>query len=370
MANSGISPKVLKYTFAVLKRCGWNQVHTAQELGISNGAVCNRIRVLKLKGYQVPSLNGVITRPKSAGLITKLQDELKQANAKIEIFQDGVDRAKKLHKPPVLTPKKRKGDPEDRVIVVFPDVHGVYADKAAVNAFLGDLKSLKPWGVVGLGDLIDCGGFLAQHHTMGFVAETAYSYEEDIQHGGVFLDSVQEQSGCENVHLIEGNHDMRPEKWAVTSSLRNRVDAEFLRSRVAPQDLLNYKGRGFKYYRRAETYDGMPVQGAFRIGKLGFFHGLLQGNNDPSRVLQRFGHSMIYGHTHQIKSTIKPTMSGAIGAWNIGTLAQLRPLYAHGSPTEWCHGYGIAIMSKSGRFQFMTISINDGVSLLPKMTFR
>lgn len=332
--------------------------------------MCGRVRTLRTLGYVIPNDHMTRRDINPVSKVESLKSQLQAEKTKVEILTGDLERRKRTRKAPSIIPKKRKGEKEDRVIVIFPDVHGVYADKPAVSAFLGDLKQLQPWGVVGLGDLIDCGGFLAQHHTLGFVAETAYSYEEDIQHGGMFLDAMQAQSGCENVHLIEGNHDMRPERWAVTSSLRHKVDSEFLRSRVAPQDLLDYKGRGFKYYRRSETYDGMPVQGSFRIGKLGFFHGLLQGNNDPSKVLQRFGMSMTYGHTHQVKSVIKPTMSGAIGAWNIGTLAQMRPLYAHGAPTEWTHAYGVVVMSKKGNFQFITVSISDGVSLLPKLSFR
>jgi hypothetical protein len=87
-------------------------------------------------------------------------------------------------------------------------------------------------------------------------------------------------------------------------------------------------------------------------------------------VLNRFGFSVAYGHTHQMASKVRPWNGAAIGAWNLGTLAKLQPLYAHSSPTLWTHGYGVFVFSKTGNFQAIPVTIVNGVSLLPELKLR
>ncbi len=74
-----------------------------------------------------------------------------------------------------------------------PDSHGCFIDGAALNAFLGDLEAIKPAEVIMLGDHLDCGGFLAQHQTIGFVAESDYSYAEDVAACNQFLDAIRSE---------------------------------------------------------------------------------------------------------------------------------------------------------------------------------
>lgn len=261
-----------------------------------------------------------------------------------------------------------KREKEDRLIFVFPDHHGAKSDRAAVGACLSDHARLRPDITIGLGDGIDAGGFLAQHHVMGFVAETEYTYEEDCAVFSGDLDAFQKNTG--EMHLIEGNHDQRIEKWAVTSALRNGVDAEGLRRRNAPEFVMQYKQRGIRYYRRAERYCGLPIQGAFKIGKAHFLHGKIRGNGSPASMLHTYGVNMFYGHTHAMASKITNTMgSGAIGAWNCGTLSEKQPLWMHGDPTGWTHGYCLIAMARSGAFQAVLVTIVNGVSLLRSLRF-
>jgi biotin operon repressor/predicted phosphodiesterase len=358
-----------KQTLAALKKAGWNQTHAALELGISRSTLKDRVSRLRQRGHSVPSYRKLPEVTK-INVTDALKGQLKQERTKAARLEAQLTVARSTAPLNRVVPSKRKTEREDRVVVVFPDVHGASADPGAVAAFLGDLKSIDPDIVVGLGDLVDAGGFLAQHHVMNFVAETSYSYEDDLKAAGVFLDSVQSAAPRAQLHAIEGNHCARPERWAVTQSLRQQGDAEFLRRLVAPQEILGFAKRGIKYYRRSEVYDGCSVQGAFRIGKITFAHGLLNGGNAPARVLERFGSNVVYGHTHQMASHVKRTPDGPIGAWNLGTLAKLQPYYAHSSPTLWSHGYGVFVLAKSGAFQAIPVTIVNGVSMLPEMKFR
>lgn len=363
MANPGISKSEIKATLAALKRCKWNQVHAAAELGIATPTMHSRVRALRARGHDIPVL-----RPTAARAVTGTPtSELKGEQDKVQRLERALEQARAAKPAKPVKPLRRKREREDRVLVAFPDVHGCSADPHAVAAFLGDLKQLDPDIVVGLGDLVDCGGFLAQHHVMGFVAETPYSYEEDLKAAGTFLDGVQAAAPRAEFHLLEGNHDVRPERWAVTQALRQQRDSEFLRRLVAPQEVLGFAARGLRYYRRNETYPGCTAQGCLRLGKITFAHGLLNGGSAPARVLERFGTNVVYGHTHQMASHVKRTPDGPVGAWNLGTLARLQPLYAHSSPTLWTHGFGVFFLARSGAFQAVPVTIADGQSLLPEL---
>jgi len=305
------------------------------------------------------------------GRMLSVASELERERKRRAFVEAQNERLRGVRKPRAPKPARKRSGREDTVAVVFPDVHGSGADQAALSALLGDMKRLDPDVVVGLGDLIDCGGFLAQHHVLGYVAQSTYSYEEDIAAANVFLDAVQGACPRAQLHLLEGNHVQRPERWAMTSALGRGVDAAFLRGQVAPERLLRLKERGAHYYKRSETYGGMPIQGAFRMGKVSFFHGPGNGNADPRRILSLFGTSVAYGHTHRIQSaTIRTVGGGTIGAFNLGCLSRLQPLWQHGTPTSWAHAFGVFIMSRSGNFLPLTVPIVDGVSLLPKMMMK
>lgn len=332
-------------------------------MGIAVPTMHARVRRLRAAGHKIPALTPQAAR----AVVASPTAELKEANQRIRELLDDRARARAVKPIPRPRPKVRRSEKEDRTIVIWPDLHGAKQDPAAVAAFLGDVKRLQPDRGVSLGDLVDVGGFLGAHHVLGHVAETAETYEEDIAAGNAFMDAVQAAAAFpDGLDWISGNHEHRVERWAVTTALRSQRDAGFLLGRVAPEVLMRAKERGVRYYRRGETYDGMPVQGAFRIGKLGLFHGLLNGNSTPDQVLTKFGMNTVFGHTHRVAARVRRTAAGTIGSWNIGTLSKLQQLYAHGAPTDHCHGYAICDMARSGAFQMTQVLIVDGVSLLKR----
>ena len=84
--------------------------------------------------------------------------------------------------------------------VVVPDSHGSYLDGPAARAFLNDLEQINPAEIVMLGDHLDCGGFLAQHHTLGYIAQGEYTFEHDVAAANKFLDEIQERAPHATIH--------------------------------------------------------------------------------------------------------------------------------------------------------------------------
>jgi predicted phosphodiesterase len=268
--------------------------------------------------------------------------------------------------PPSPRPKAAKKD--DFVRVICGDVHGCVMDRPAVEAFLADLRKWQPDEVVLLGDIVECGGFLAAHHTLGYVAQTAYSWQDDIAAGIWFLDEVQKAAPGALIHYLEGNHEDRVERWIVDQTMRHSRDAEFLRRMIAPDVLLNLQGRGINFYRRGEeTLPGLPP-GWIKLGKVFFVHELGGGKNAASSAVGRTAGNVVFGHTHrEDTSTMVMPGVGLVKAWNPGCLCQRQPLWRHSDPTGWSHGYAVQFVSRSGEFLHLQIPIWEGRSLVGSM---
>lgn len=302
---------------------------------------------------------GILQREESdrahASELAALQLELTHTKETLE----RVQKTKRVRPPvPHIAEPRKSGD---TVRVCIPDTHGAKIDKAALAALLTDLKVLDPHEIVLLGDHVDCGGFLAQHHVMGYVAETSYSYEDDIAHANAFLDAVQAAAPRAKIEYLEGNHERRVETWAITQTLRHSRDSEGLRRLYAPEYRLNLAARGITYFRESVYYDGLPVPGVIKRGKCFFMHGMSTAKNAVAATLAKIGGNVVFAHTHRAQSEIVRLVgAGVIGGWNPGCLCELQPLWQHTNPTDWTHGYGVQLVSSSGAFLHLNIPILDG----------
>lgn len=218
--------------------------------------------------------------------VTKDRDEL------LNEYED-LQKAKYPIKHVSSNIKKTK---DDFIRIIANDVHGSVMDMDAVNAFLIDLKKWNPDEIILNGDIIECGGFLATHHTLGFVSQTEYTFQDDIAKGNWFLDEVQKAAPKAVIHFIAGNHEDRVERWIVDQTLRNTRESEFLRKLLGPEVLLKLKERGINYYTRgAHHVKGLPP-GWIKLGKVFFTHELGGGKNAASAAVSRTAGNVVFAH--------------------------------------------------------------------------
>lgn len=318
--------------------------------------------------------SAAVTAKRSADKVSALQAKLSEEKARnreltkmVELQADRLGRTPKVFH---TSPKKsRRGKQWARVIL--PDLHGYAADAAAVAAALADCKKLNPREVVLLGDVIDCGGFLAQHHTLSYVAETAYTFEDDVAAANKILDELQAAAPGATIHFIEGNHERRVEKWCVNQTLRNKADSEFLRRMFGVPTLLHVKERGLHYYAENVRHMGLAVPGTIKLGDCYFTHGSSTAKNAADAMLTKFAACVVFGHTHRKQAVSKRTMrAGEIAAWNPGCLCELQPMWQNTNPTDWTHGYGLQVCYNDGSFWHVNVPIIDGVSYLELLTRR
>jgi len=272
--------------------------------------------------------------------------------------------ARPVHK----SPAKRRDSKAEVTRVSCGDFHGMMHDPAARSAFLEDLRRLNPDEIVFLGDMLECGGWLAKHMTIGYVALTDYSYQEDIRATGEFIDAVQKAAPDAVIHYIEGNHECRVERTIVDLTMSHRLDSDFLMSAFAPDRVLRLADRGIAYYRRSEIYvEGLP-RGWIKLGRICFTHELGASKNAAREAVQKAAVNVRFGHTHRddVATIVFPGV-GICKAFNPGCLCLCQPVWKHSDPTSWSQGYDIDFVAKSGNFQAIHVPIWRGESLAGAM---
>lgn len=274
-------------------------------------------------------------------------------------------------RPVPKSPPPRGEQKIDTLRVCAGDVHGMMQDPDAVAVFLHDVKTLQPDCIVLGGDIMECGGWLAKHQPVGFVALCDYSYQEDCRAANLFLDRLQEAAPNAEIHYIEGNHEDRVERWIVDVTRAHARDSEFLRKAFAPQSMLRLEERGIPYYRRTEIYvEGAP-RGWIKLGKMFFTHSLKYSKNAARDAITATAGNITYFCTHrEDTATVVFPSVGIVKAFNPGCLCSMQPVWKNSTPTTWSQGYGIDFISKSGEFQRVHVPIWKGRSLASAMVDR
>lgn len=343
---------------AALDAAGGNQTEAARSLGIARTTL--RSRMDTLSRLEAEGKKQQVEERKHASENRKLRKQLELANDQIKALRQ---------KRRSITGKARRKPKGSFVRVIIPDTHGCYLDKPAAKAFLEDLANLNPAEIVMLGDHLDCGGFLAMHHTMCYVAETAYTFKDDVAAANEFLDRVQEAAPNATIHMLQGNHERRIEKWIVTQVVRNQEDAAYLSTLFSASKVLALEERGINYYVENEFHHGLRIRGAIKLGDCHFTHGISTAKHAAAATVNKFGGCIVYGHTHRVNSVVVRNVSrGEIGAWCPGCLCEIQPMYGYTNITDWSHGYGLQFAQQDGRFLHINVSIVDGLSLLPSIS--
>lgn len=303
--------------------------------------------------------------------ITSLKLELAAARTAAEKLENALaqTRASRI-KLQLTTKSRRRGGAVVRVII--PDSHGCFIDEAAAAALLADIAAIQPDSIIMLGDHLDCGGFLAEHQTWGYVAEMAYTFEDDVNATNQFLDGIQAAAAGARIEYLEGNHERRIQKQLVTQTLRGgQRDASFLEALFSVSVVLHLDKRGIAFFKQGVFYDDCKVPATIERDNCYFTHGQFTGEHAAAAHLRKYAANVWFGHTHRSESKIKRTVSsGPIGAWNAGCLCRIQPYWMHQNLTDWSHGYGLQIAEAGVGHLNMQIPILDGVSLLPLLLGR
>lgn len=118
----------------------------------------------------------LLERKERAGYEARLKEQQRQ----IELLEQRVEALRKPRWSIPLSRRKNAKSGRPFVRVIIPDTHGCMIDPEPIGALLSDIEALNPREIILLGDHLECGGFLAQHWTLGYVAQTEYTFEQDV----------------------------------------------------------------------------------------------------------------------------------------------------------------------------------------------
>jgi hypothetical protein len=270
-------------------------------------------------------------------------------------------RAAKLFRSP-KSKGRVKGGHFHRICI--PDTHGAHIDRAAAAAFLGDLEYLNPREVVWLGDHLDCGGFLAAHHTIGFVPETAVEWPDDIAGANEFIDEVQKRTPKAEHHFLTGNHEHRIERWCCQQALGKTRTAQHFLDVHGTESVLHLRKRGFHYYARGQMEPQGRVRGAIKLGRCWFVHDVSTAKNAAQVAINKWGTNVMFGDTHRIDMAYGRKAERDIVAATNGCLSIHQPYWQETNITDWSHSYGLQIVTNDGDFVHIVVPIVEGRSLL------
>jgi len=223
--------------------------------------------------------------------------ENKVLKAQLEATTEQLEQARKSRGLAIPEKTRKRKKPKTFARVILGDTHGSHAEKGAVSALLNDIEAIDVREVVHLGDGLECGGWLAQKHTLGYVSQIDESvYEDDVAATNDLLDHIQKRAPHAEIHYMEGNHEQRVERWCVDACEGNKRNAEFLLRAVSPEKVLNLEKRGIKYYRIGECHGGLLERGTLKLGKSFFTHGFSCAKHAASKTLDKFAACVFYGH--------------------------------------------------------------------------
>ena len=257
------------------------------------------------------------------------------------------------------------------VRVFFTDTHGASLDQAAWAAFLEDMRILRPDEIIHGGDVLDCDGWLASHHTTNYVAQTDYTYADEIEAGNQMFDQLQAVCPKARVHVIEGNHDLRVETWALTTTAKTRADAELLINAFAPKNVLHIEKRGFHWYSRGDCHHDSVAGGTIKLGKCYFTHPSSSSKHSAAKMVESFCANVVFGHTHRADYFPSSNIRGEQwGAWNPGCMCVKRKYWHHTSNFKHTQGYHVQLVNADETFMAFNVEIDNGRSYLSMLLDR
>jgi predicted phosphodiesterase len=234
-------------------------------------------------------------------------------------------------------------------ILLIPDTHFPYHDKAAFELMLKASKAFKPQHTIILGDFADFYG--VSSHSKD--PNRAFKLKEEVEQVKKGLDQVK-ALGAKNNVFVSGNHEDRLERY-----LRDKAPELF--NFISIPQILELKEKGFKY---------VPYKQSYKIGKLNITHDCGKaGRVAHLQSLDTFQHNVVIGHTHRLGYAVEGNAQGerhvtAMFGW-LGDVEEIDYLHRVQAVKNWSLGFGIGYLDpKSGVVYLVPIPIINGTCLV------
>ena len=233
-------------------------------------------------------------------------------------------------------------------VLFIPDVHVPYHDRAAWKVLIKSIKAFQPDILVVLGDFADC--FSVSKHDKSPDRVTLLHKEIDS-----VRDHLEQLEGLEIKRKIyvAGNHEHRLERYITQK-------APELFGLVDIPTLLHLPENGWEY---------VEYKNHINIGDLAVSHDYGSAGQTAHRTAtQRLGVPVVIGHTHRAASISRKSFHGkhiqsAMFGW-LGDSSEIDYMHQASAKTNWCLGFGIGDLLKSGEVILHHIPIVKNTAIL------
>ncbi len=245
-----------------------------------------------------------------------------------------------------------------RILVMFDPHFGVLDegheghDEAAIRTFLKAIPIIRPDEYICGGDVGEwqsCSPWQFKRRKRPPLDYTLERLDRDlivVNNQMDRIDAALTEVGCAERTLIEGNHEV----W-----VRDMVgEVGIVGDAYDLSKQLHLGDRGY-------APKMIPFGEFIHRGKLALYHGgHYVSQHHAAAHATKCGHSIMYGHVHDVQAATVPSMMGPHGAYSMGCCCYLPKGFLKGRLTNWQHAFGVVNLREDGTFLVTTYRIQDG----------
>lgn len=228
----------------------------------------------------------------------------------------------------------------------YSDVHFPFHDARALDVMYNIVADVGVDIIVDHGDLIDFWQ-LSSHRPPDEkkLGIEQVGLQEDLAMAGAHFDLLIDIASPMVFHFVEGNHEDRINRSIL--DLKKDPKIRYLLSASDAEELLSLRSM-LKMHERNIVFheykgsDNIPVL----FDRLVLQHGHIANKWSTRGMLERYGKSVMFGHTHVIQNWTTHNMKGQESSWNIGCMCDIQPHYLH--TANWHQGFAITDWYKDG----------------------
>lgn len=226
--------------------------------------------------------------------------------------------------------------------IILPDMQVPYEDKRSVAAVEKYMAAHKWDGYLNLGDFCDFNAL--SEYSKG--KPGLITIEDDVANtfaeGRKILQRHAQILRKNNVDarmvLLQGNHDERAERYANEhSGMKDQLD---VRKNLGLDEL------------DIEWVRSWATGKLFKLGNAYFLHGNYINKYHAFKMVDAYGSSVYYGHTHDIMSASKMTRTHGqtFEAASLGCLCRYDQAYMQGKPHNWQQAVSTLFVQPGGNY--------------------
>src|SRR3972149_635261 len=240
--------------------------------------------------------------------------------------------------------------------VILNDIQIPFEDtKVLYDLIIPFIEDLRPDGVILNGDVVD------MYSISDFDKNplTPATVAVEIRRARVLMSWLATRVSGERIWL-GGNHEDRLRKWVWKNpSLLSKFPLKVRENIVTELDIPSIFGitdYGFTW---------APYGAHHMLGKLMVTHGNMVSKHSGLTArahFDKYGTSILIGHTHRLGVYYKRDSRGVHGAWENGCLCKMTPEYAQ--YPNWQQGFSVVHVSANGLFNVQQIPLLPGPSFM------